>query len=84
MTDEHFNRISVNIHPEIAALMREIMEKRQCTATEAIRQCIAVTAAIHEEWRQGSIVIFRRPDGRELELIDTCPPQTPEAKESDR
>jgi hypothetical protein len=54
-------RLSVNLAPDVAAVLHELMEKRDTTATETIRRAIAVLYFLETEMENGSEVLLREP-----------------------
>lgn len=72
-----YPRLSVNLHQEVAEVLAKMMKKRECSATEAIRQCIVIASAVQEQWaKKGGKVFFQDPDGKLHEVRDLCGPQT--------
>ena len=82
--EQKYPRLSVNMHPEVSVLLKQMMDDRECSATEAIRQCIVVTSYIHEQWRNGNTIKITHPETNFYTILtDACPPQTDEAKSHD-
>ncbi|WP_280389868.1 hypothetical protein [Nocardia wallacei] len=54
-------RLSVNLSPDVAAVLHELMEKRGTTATETIRRAISVLYFLETETENGGELLLREP-----------------------
>ncbi|MGY2025786.1 hypothetical protein [Nocardia asiatica] len=69
-------RLSINLAPDVAAVLRDWAEKKRISATEAVRRAIAVWNFIETEKANGNgfAVVENLPGGkqriREVVLID--------------
>jgi len=63
-------RLTVNLNPETAAALREIVENRNISFTEAIRRAVAIYKLIEDETAQGhKIQINEGTKVREVVLL---------------
>lgn len=62
-------RLSVNITPETATVMRAMREKRGLTYTEQIRRGIAAYDYLSREVEHGGTVMVKMGDGNLRELV---------------
>lgn len=61
-------RLSVNLSPEVAAILRAMAERQQLTVTEIVRRAILTLDFLDEKVREGYAVQLRK-DGEPLKEI---------------
>ena len=63
------HRLSVELTEDGNAAVGVIAERVRSSKTEAIRLAVRVTRWISDEIEKGSIIIIRKPNGRETQIV---------------
>jgi predicted transcriptional regulator len=62
-------RLSVNLSPEVAQVLREMADKRGITVTEALRQAISTEKFISESIEKGEKILIEGPKGKSVRQL---------------
>lgn len=73
MTEPNTVRLSINLAADLAAVLRGWAERKQISATEAVRRAIAVWNFVETEIAKGNKIAVIEGDGaiREVIVVDT-------------
>ncbi len=66
---ERLTRLHVNLNRPTALALREIAERRELTATEAVRQAIGTYYWFDEALQRGARIQLVEPDGQVREVM---------------
>lgn len=62
-------KISVNLSPEVLAILKGLAKRNQVTMTEALRRAISTQHFLEEADRNGKAILLRDAETRETERI---------------